>query len=314
MGKRRRARKEPPVEPPVEPPIIMDTPPADPPATMDTAFTDMENVRRGIFGHMDYLKTLDVSLDTISQFKNFIDNGSKLLLSLRSQADALESILGTCTREVDALETALTTEVKKEDYVYLTNGGMLSYAGKDTIEPAKDPAKERQNTYISEIDYEMKLRHVQDLKDIPSALHYYAGAVGSKHTPGIYLNLHGNYVRVPFPRVTDSNKDASRYKTIKCKYGSAQECLRYRSRFSGPTRSCNFAHRGDVLLKVGHISRCASMPGFGDPNTILEDIPNVSVADAKNLMLYGLSDLMTTIVFMDVKGIKDVVFDRLEYV
>jgi hypothetical protein len=71
-------------------------------------------------------------------------------------------------------------------------------------------------------------------------------------------------------------------------------------------RTCNFAHSGDKLLKIGYQSRCPSIPNYGNPDTFIQDTYHVSDDDIKNLLLYGLNDTLIASVWLQKNNHKNI--------
>jgi hypothetical protein len=54
---------------------------------------------------------------------------------------------------------------------------------------------------------------------------------------------------------------------------------------------CTFAHPGSQLIKIGHISRCPSLPRFGNKDTLYDDLKKIKPNDIRTLMFYAFTDL-----------------------
>jgi hypothetical protein len=121
---------------------------------------------------------------------------------------------------------------------------------------------------------------------------------------------------MPFPETVDSKKEYDRKHSIRCKYTTIEECLTQRQKmakmYGSQIRICNFAHIGDRIIKIGHQFRCPSVPNFGNPQTMPQDIKDVKFSDIKNLMMYGLSDIATAMIWFDYHKVKGVKFERLD--
>jgi hypothetical protein len=256
----------------------------------------------------DYNKT---SLTTGNEM---IKHGKLLLDLLKSTTKSLETLLADCVDFVDYVEEDLSTP-QKGDFVYSSKNGMLSYIGRDFIEVInKKQVKESKKIVkvqsidkclIKEINYKIKLPIINDIKDMPIALNFYKGC--DKYPAGIYLNLFNNVVRVPFPDIIDLKKEFDRKHSIRCKYGSLKNCLANRTKnskmFNSEIRECNFAHEGDTMVKIGHQPRCPGYPSFGNPKTLIADIDKINIDDIKNLLMYGLHDIISAVVWLDYKKI-----------
>ncbi len=360
--------------------------------------TILDDTISRIIKHYNKLQLEDHTKNIITSGNNLLTTGSNLLYSLKSHVKLLETLLSDCYDFVEEVKEDLSQPRRKEDFVYMSSNGMLSYAGRDLIrnevkkevnvlqdvsvkqeQEEKKPLIKYERVLISEIGYYLKLPVVTDLKHIPSALYYLknsssdsdscnnvtannvaannvvANSIHSNNTDnnisnistnkrnntaittvttskqntvkhntktekvrsGVYINLgNGNYARIPFPEIIDSKKEYDRKHSIRCKYSTKKECdeQRYKmSRFHNTQiRICNFAHEGDAIIKIGYPSRCPAIPNFGNPSTISSDIKNINMSDAKNLLMYGLSDIINSIIWFDYTAQKDNIFDKLE--
>jgi hypothetical protein len=199
---------------------------------------------------------------------------------------------------------------------------------------------------IPEIGYGMKFPVVTNINQIPPALYYLLdegsdcvvntgqeiksvkSAVQESKTnaqsiksnkSGIYINLgNSNYAKVPFPEIVDSTREHDRKHSIRCKYSTKKECddQRYKmSKYHNTNiRTCNFAHAGDKIVKIGYPSRCPSVPNYGNPKTMSHDVKDINIDDTKHLLLYGLNDVISSMIWLEYKGQKNNIFDRLEIV
>lgn len=133
------------------------------------------------------------------------------------------------------------------------------------------------------------------LNEIPAALHWYKG--DQSNPPGVYICLsRGCYIQVPFPNVVDGTKDFNRTCSIKCKYSSAEECLKIRRdlsmRYNSELRACTFAHKGDSYVKIGTSFRCPNIPRFGNYAFLHSDMNELPDCDIKMMLMYALSDVL----------------------
>ena len=205
---------------------------------------------------------------------------------------------------------------------------------------------------IPEIGYGMKFPVVTNINQIPPALYYLLDegsdcavnigqesksikSAGQESKPlksagqesksiksnksGIYINLgNSNYAKIPFPEIVDSTREHDRKHSIRCKYSTKKECddQRYKmSKYHNTNiRTCNFAHAGDKIVKIGYPSRCPSVPNYGNPKTMSHDVKDIAIDDTKHLLLYGLNDLISSMIWLEYKGQKNNIFDRLEIV
>lgn len=130
---------------------------------------------------------------------------------------------------------------------------------------------------------------VNTLEDIKPAFVWY------EPENKVYTCLtNGFYIEVPFPDTTDISTGGDRTKTVPCKHGDVNRCLKSReyaaTKYNSSVRSCNFAHCGDVLTKVGIPARCPTMPRLGQHITLKHDIKKITEEDIRTVLMYGLSD------------------------
>jgi hypothetical protein len=279
--------------------------------TLEAAFSD-------IVKQYNQLQINDYNTKSIHIGNALINYGVQLLKTLRSHTDTLETLLSDCSDFIKELKDEVPS---KSIFVTKTKNNMLSYPNKpfahdviDTYETAKSIVKKKKvskpkvivedTVNIPELNYQMKLPVVTNLNDIPSAMYYH------RETNGVYIKLHNNNIfRIPFPDVVDSRKDYSRKQSIRCKYKCKEDCddqrVKMASMYNSQIRTCNFAHKGDKLIKIGYHSRCPSVPNFGNLDTIASDIKLVNDGDVKSLLLYGLNDMFMASLWMDYIKLKN---------
>ena len=169
---------------------------------------------------------------------------------------------------------------------------------------------------IKPIGYWFKVKTVKKLENIPPMFSYYESE--SKKSDGLYCCLIPNvYVKIPFAKVIDSTMDYGRIRSVKCKYGTKQQCDEQRNKMSyqhnREIRVCNFAHQGEKIVKIGYPSRCQKMPNFGNTNTLISDIKILQYSDVKNILFYGLNDIFSSAVWMDCNGVNKKIINDLDY-
>lgn len=286
------------------------------------------------------LQLEDYSIKTIDSSNRLIVSGKHIVSTLRSHLKCLENLLAECGDFVEEITEDLSQPEKSKEYVYSSSGGMLAIPGRDVIvkviqdklkqsaqpkecpkdskETQKECIKPKQKIsiiHIPDIKYSMKFPVVSDLKQIPPAIFYLMDTDKSKC--GLYMNLlNGNYARIPFPEVIDSKKEYDRKQSIRCKYMTKDECDSQRQKMAklhnSIVRSCNFAHLGESIVKIGYSSRCPGSPSYGNPKTMQHDISLVAESDFKNLLMYGLNDIISSIVWLDYKQISGELYEKLD--
>jgi hypothetical protein len=276
---------------------------------------------------------------SIIEGNNILHDGVAILGQLKTYTNALETLLSDCQDFIEEVEADLSQKPRKEDYVYHTHNGMLSYLGRDLIIKNKTSVEKEQkngnvggnvvgnttsNTTISpqpiervlidDIGYYMKLPIVSDVKKIQPMFCWFKG--DSTYQPGIYCCIcPGVYTKVPFPETIDSTKEYNKGRSIRCKYKSKVLCDDQRSKMAkyheSQVRICNFAHVGEKIVKIGYPSRCASVPSFGNPATLTNDIKIIDLDSIKNILLYGLSDTFISAVYFDYTKNNGLIMDKL---
>ncbi len=243
-----------------------------------------------IISRLDRLKLNQHTLDVYNDGKELLQDCNIILDALKKQVELLERTTESCQEFINEIYDDLSKPFPSEDYVFNTAYGMLSYKGRDHIEK-KNVTMVPERVLIPEINYKMKLTCVKRLSEIPSMFYYYKGDRNT--AAGVYCNINNNCIRVPFPRVIDSIKDFNRIKSMRCKYKTRESCNFHTN------RECNYAHRGENMIKIGYQSRCNSNPRFGNPDTIDADIKNISADDIDTILMYGLNDLFSSAVWFD---------------
>jgi len=269
----------------------------------------------------------DHTKDTLTKSNNLLTNGEQLLDTLKSNLKSIETVLSNCDIFVREVEDNLAFPRKSDDYVFHTKNGMLAYPGKEYITRSTKTEKktikikkqepERKKIQITELGYELEMPIITDLNKLPDSIYYYDNSKNPQYKSGLYIKLNQNCIKIPFPEVVDSKKEFDRKHSIRCKYHTKQECDMQRQKMASlhnsTVRICNFAHESDQIIKIGYQSRCPSVPNFGNPATMPNDIKNITVPDIKNLLLYGLSDLGAALVWLDFTKSKGKTLDSLEF-
>jgi hypothetical protein len=259
--------------------------------------------------------------ETVEQGNIIISDGILLINMLKQHTHALETTLSDCQDFMEEVSEDLAVEQPKEDFVYSTFKGMLSYSGRDFV-PKEKIVEEKQTLMIvapkleriliPEIGYYLNVQKVDKLADVPSIFTWYENPKDADNPPGLYCTIiPGVHVLVPFPAVIDSTKEYGRGRSIRCKYETNDICDDQRSKMAmyhkSQLRTCNFAHAGEEIVKIGYPSRCTKA-NFGNSDSLTNDIRLISNTDIKNILLYGLNDIMSSIIWMDYNHIENTVY------
>jgi len=179
------------------------------------------------------------------------------------------------------------------DFIYSLKNGLLSCKSrtkKDT------PKKEVKQVKIPELNYNMKFTITNNIQEIPPAIWYYGG---SKYNKGFYICLvAGVYVQIPFPEVVESSNTFRKNNTIRCIHGTYENCSA-RKAFKKTYTPCSYSHVGEKIHKVGHNFRCQKIITFGNKSTLLNDVHSLEENDVRQVLLYGLNDLMAATIWAD---------------
>lgn len=271
------------------------------------------------------LKNYDVEntkkkIKNIVDFKNIIMNDNEKLNLYNELLDIFENSVSQIKNNIEALKKK--EERKKiqeiDNYVYHDVNGFLNYKTLNHINSTQPISKIVKNKisdiYLKDFKYGIKIRNVDSLSEISPMLCYYKG--DSKNLPGIYCCIIDSvYVKIPHPEMIDINKDYNKVRTIKCKHVTLENCNEYKnkmSKYNSYNKICNFAHVGDKIVKICNHSRCEKIPNYGNPSTFTYDVDKVNINDIKNILLYGLSDLLCSYLWLDYNKSKNLVFDKLD--
>ncbi len=251
--------------------------------TLNLTFIDITN-------RLEQMKLKQHTISVYNDGKELLQDCSIIMDSLKKHIEILENTMESCREFLSEIYDDLSKPLPPEDFVFNTAYGMLSYRGRDNIEKKQEEVVP-DRVFIPEIKYNMKIPSVKRLSEIPSMFYYYKG--DKKTLPGVYCNINNNCIKVPFPQVIDSVKDFNRVKSMRCKYKTRELC------YSHTNRDCNYAHRGEQMIKIGYQSRCPSNPRFGNPETMAIDTKTTVSDDIDTVLMYGLNDIFSTAVWFD---------------
>jgi len=261
------------------------------------------------------IQLLPHTIENFTKSKMVVLEASKILATLKEHIKILNTMLSDTQDYINVAEEDFTQKPRKEDFVYHTTAGMLSYKGREFI-PAQVKTITEDTLILPEIGYKFKAPIVHNLQDIPCMFYHYVSD-DKKHPDGLYCCISpGVYCKVVFPEVVDSTKDYNRDKSIRCKNYTKENCEEHRrkmaSHHTSTLRICNYAHKGEKILKIGYSSRCASNPRLGNPTTLKTDIHNARIDDIKQILLYGISDIIAASVWFSHNRINSIVLNDLD--
>lgn len=299
-------------------------------STVEHYKQNLENAFSSLVSQYNKLQLSDHTENSINEGTKLISNGSSLVSMLKRHIQSLETLLCDCEDFVDEVYDDLSHPQPEEDFVYSSAYGMLSYKGREHIERKKEKpspsinnpsntTEEYKRTLLPEVDYYFKAQHTNKLSTINPMFQYYNNPLDVVNAPGLYCCIvPGVYIRVPFPEIIDSTKEYSRVRSIRCKYRDKEMCdeqrLKMAKYHNSSLRICNFAHKGEQLVKIGYLSRCSSIPRFGDPSTLIRDIKNINLDEIKNVLMYGLNDIITSAIWLDYNKVSNVTYPNIDIV
>jgi hypothetical protein len=297
---------------------------------MDIYLTSLNRTLADFIKMCSRFQLSEHSKSAIDQGKVIIHDGASIIKTLKCHMKSLENTLSDCQYFIKEIEDDLSCKPPTEDFVYQTNKGMLSYIGRDQIikekkkykpkkKKSEPPILKMERVLIPEIGYYMKLPKITALDHIPPMFYYYDNPDDKKNKSGIYCSLiPGIQILVPFPTIVDSTKEYGRSCSIKCKYHSRVLCNDQRNKMAkhhdSSLRICNFAHSGEKIVKIGYPSRCSTIPRFGDSASLTTDVKTITFPDIKNILLYGLNDLISSAVWFECNRITNAVYTDIDYV
>jgi hypothetical protein len=94
---------------------------------------------------------------------------------------------------------------------------------------------------------------------------------------------------VQLGKVVETMKD-EKTRTILCRYGTRERCGKI---------NCEFAHRGEKLVKVGSYHRCPKVRTFGNETSLSKDFEKVTMRDVKLILFYGLTDVLASVLWLE---------------
>lgn len=285
---------------------------------INKVISDIDKGMSIITRKFSYLHLQEHTKDTILSTKQLLSAGQQLYKQLKAQLNILSEFTNECQNFIDEIEEDLSQKRKKENFVYKSTNGMLSYPGRSIIDKIKlqESQKEITDKTIVLGNIPLKLPVITNLQKIPPMFYYYI-PTDNTSKEGIYCCLGSNiYLQVPFPIIIDSTKDINRDFSIKCKHKTRALCNEQREKMAAyhnsNIRKCSYAHEGEKLIKIGYSTRCTNVPNFGNLETINSDSKHVGLDGIKNILLYGLNDLIVSSLWFEKNKIKKIILNDLD--
>lgn len=222
--------------------------------------------------------------DTMKQGNGIVTIISKHIDEIKEKMIILEGLVANIKKKIS------NTDYNENSYVKLGKNGMLVY---DRKQP---------NYYkIDQVPFGLSMPTVNNLDEIPPSL-YYLNDVADVRKNGVYINIAGNYIKIPFPEVVNP-ADNLRDRTMRCRNVTIDNC-----RIAKKGLKCSFAHKGETIVKVGSFNRCQIVPNIGNKTTFI-DVKKLASGDVKIILLYGLNDLFTAFVYFSASKCNKLIID-----
>lgn len=278
------------------------------------------------------LQMSEFNNDTLQKCIQVKEKCVLILNILKNNTICLTEVIENCDNLIFEITNNIEAPKKSDIYVHQTIHGLLNIPVSHRVENKYSNIYESTNTYknifqekyqrkfqekkvfLPEIDYHTNIHYVKKLSDIPNALYYYED-IEDKNKTGVYIKLgNNNLFRIPFPKIVNF-KDNGKKNSIRCKYKTVQECKLHkngnrkiynRNITNQLEMSCNFAHSGDNIIKIGYSTICPNVPDYGNPTTFKYDINKINELDVKNLLMYGLSDILNANIWLNHKSVSNV--------
>ncbi len=274
----------------------------------DLLNTELENllikVHKNVASDVDKLYHETRTVQTIESARHILQNYNQILSTIQKQAEKIHNIIENCKKFTYELENDIDTP-RSEEYVYQTKSFMLNYKSTDEISQIKEISQKINElpVRVEPLGYLMTLPIIKSLKD----LHHQHSIYYCEETKSVWMVLPGsNLMKIPFPDIIDSVKTNEKINSIRCRYQTKALCS------NSKHWSCSYAHSGEKMIKLGYPIRCPSVPNFGNPATIREDIRNIKMTDIKSLLMYGLNDVMIAAIWLNYNNKKDQCYDSID--
>lgn len=207
------------------------------------------------------------------------------------------------------------TDEKKEKIITNVEKIINHKKTKDEFKHTDVMYKKISELYDQKLDINWTIPIINNLNDIPPSIYWFDG--NKKNPKGVYACISKDfYVQIPLPNVIDSTKDFNRICSVKCKYGTHDECLQIRKeladRYNSKIRPCNFAHQGDKYSKIGTTFRCPSNPRFGNLPCLKNDISTLQDTDMKMMLMYSLSDMLLSSMWFQNNNINKLILTDID--
>lgn len=277
---------------------------------LDLATTEVGKIYTLLNTNLNEISINPLTISNYEQSQNVINKTNTVISDCKTAKDMLETWVKKINQLLQICKDFATTmnkntQIEAEDnFVYQTFAGMLAYRTEEK-EVIIQKNETESSVRVNALGCDTRLPAIMTMKTIPRNLNpfFYCS-----ETQEFWMCMPRNvYIKVPFPVIIDSTIDPTRACSIRCRNGSKREC-EIRSK-----HDCKYAHTGDRMIKLGILSRCPSVPNFGNPATFANDIAKVDTHDIKNLMLHAVSDIFIINIWLQIHGISDRYIRNLEF-
>lgn len=184
-------------------------------------------------------------------------------------------------------------------FIYVANGvnpfkrSSIKLVANEKEQHKEQPSQECVLHSIDSVDLKgnaLRIPLVSRLEDMTPMFCWFKG--DATHKKGVYVCIcKGFYIRVSLANVVHGTDKDSKANTIRCRYITRSLCdsHKHKSLQGRNDKKCKYVHKGERFNKVGSIYRC-SVEGFGNQNTLNDDLRMVSTFDIKHMLMYSLGD------------------------
>lgn len=257
----------------------------------------------------------------IRRLKKLHNNLQNTVKNFEKMLRKSKNLLAECVEKTLSLKELHIFDDNSFPFIYNgTESKILDEVPDKNVNVIKKAPKKNKYKEINEI-YKIKTPRIQvpiasKLSHISSCIFWYNG--DTSHPKGLYMSPFPKlYVKIPFINVADGTKDHNRTGSIKCKYEHKNICINKKkylsNKFDYPMRPCMYAHIGDRYTKIGSQYRSPNMPSFGNTDTLITDMKNISLKNIKIILMYAVSDILLCHMWASTNNIRtQVVFANVD--
>ena len=300
-----------------------------------------------IVSKYEYLHSTIHSKDTLGKCKTLLGEIHNIEKELSNSLKSIVSVKTQTSKFITEIENDLLVKRKKENFIFNTVDGMLSYLGRDFIKvSSKSTGKPQDKSTGKPQDKSTGkplLLNPTTVKKIQLTTTNYITLPSfpkdkNCNLPPIFYHLQNDFtsdqhindqpiqniycclvdkviVQVPFPQVLNSTKIENKNCSIKCKFKSIKKCNDNKEKlekiYNTPVKKCSFAHEGESINKIGYPSRCTMVPDIGNLSSLENDLDKVDIDSIRSLLLYGVHDIFIAMLWFKKNNIKECCIEDL---